>query len=84
MLICHCPAYYFTIILLAVSSSVQNKPYSKAIELVKQQYSGTVGGLVRGIGVVNLVHTDGKDHYPIDYRIVAREADGKTKHDHFK
>lgn len=38
---------------------------------------------MRRIGVVNLVHTDGKEHYPIDYRIYAHEADGKTKNDHF-
>jgi SRSO17 transposase len=69
---------------LIIDDSVQNKQYSKAIDLVKRQYSGAVGGLVRGIGVVNLVHTDGKDHYPIDYRIYANEADGKTKNDHFK
>jgi hypothetical protein len=69
---------------LILDDSVQNKQYSKAIELVKGQYSGAVGGLVRGIGVVNLVHTDGKEHYPIDYRIYAHEADGKTKNDHFR
>ena len=69
---------------LIIDDSVQNKQYSKTIELVKRQYSGAVGGLVRGIGVVNLVHTDGKEHYPIDYRIYASEADGKTKNDHFK
>jgi hypothetical protein len=69
---------------LIMEDSVQNKPYSKAIELVNKQYSGAVGGLVRGIGVVNLVHTDGKEHYPIDCRIYASEADGKTKNDPFK
>lgn len=53
---------------LMIDDSVQNKQYSKAIELVKRQYSGAVSGLVRGIGVVNLVHTDGQEHYPIDYR----------------
>jgi SRSO17 transposase len=69
---------------LIIDDSVQNKPYSKSIELVKRQYSGAVGGLVRGMGVVNLVHTDGKKDYPIDYRIYAHEADGKTKNDHFR
>ena len=39
---------------LIIDDSVQNKQYSKSIELVKRQYSGAVGGLVRGIGVVNL------------------------------
>lgn len=69
---------------LIVDDSVQNKQYSRKIELVKKQYSGAVHGLVRGIGVVNLVHSDGEDFYPIDYRIYAPEADGKTKNDHFR
>jgi hypothetical protein len=70
---------------LILDDSVQNKQYSRSIELVKLQYSGAAGGLVKGIGVVNLVHTNGQDreYYPIDYRIYAKEADGKTKNDHF-
>lgn len=69
---------------MIVDDSVQNKQYSRKIELVKKQYSGAEHGLVRGIGVVNLVHSDGTDFYPIDYRIYAPEADGKTKKDHFR
>jgi len=69
---------------LLVDDSVQNKRYSHKIELVKKQYSGAEHGLVRGIGVVNLVHSDGEAFYPIDYRIYAPEADGKTKNDHFR
>ena len=69
---------------LIVDDSVQNKQYSRKIELVKKQYSGATHGLVRGLGVVNLVHTDGQDFYPIDYRIYAPEADSKTKNDHFR
>jgi SRSO17 transposase len=69
---------------LIVDDSVQNKQYSRQIELVKKQYSGAEHGLVRGIGVVNLVHSDGDTFYPIDYRIYAPEADGKTKNDHFR
>ncbi len=71
---------------LIIDDSVQNKQYSRSIEMVKLQYSGAVGGLVRGIGVVNLVHTNGEagDHYPIDFRVYAKEADGKTKNDHFQ
>src|SRR5574338_677218 len=44
---------------LILDDSVQDKRYSKKIELVKLQYSGNEHGLVRGIGVVNLVHSDG-------------------------
>jgi SRSO17 transposase len=70
---------------LIIDDSVQNKQYSKSIELVKRQYSGATGGLVRGIGVVNLVHTNGQDDFnPIDFRIYAKMYDGKTKNDHFR
>ncbi|MEP6984141.1 MAG: transposase [Chloroflexota bacterium] len=34
--------------------------------------------------MINLVHSDGEDFYPIDYRIYAPEADGLTKNDHFR
>jgi SRSO17 transposase len=71
---------------MIIDDSVHNKEYSRSIEMVKLQYSGAVGGLVRGIGVVNLVHTNGEDgnHYPVDFRVYAKEADGKTKNDHFQ
>lgn len=71
---------------LLVDDSVQNKKHSHSIETVKLQYSGNEHGLVKGIGLVNLVHTNGfdGDFYPIDYRVYAPEADGKTKNEHFR
>ena len=71
---------------LMADDSVQDKRYSRFIELVKRQYSGATHGLVRGIGVVNLVHSSGTagDFYPIDYRIYAPDSDGKTKNEHFR
>jgi hypothetical protein len=71
---------------LLVDDSVQDKRYSCFIDLVKRQYSGAEHGLVRGIGIVNLVHSAGKDgdFWPIDFRIYAPDADGKTKNDHFR
>ena len=71
---------------LIVDDSVQDKRYSRFIELVKKQYSGKERGLVRGIGIVNLVHSSGEknDFYPIDYRIYNNEVDGKTKNEHFR
>lgn len=69
---------------LIADDSVQNKQYSDNIELVKLQYSGAEHGLVRGIGIVNLVHCDGTNYYPVDYRIYAPDQDGKTKNDHFQ
>jgi hypothetical protein len=69
---------------LIVDDSVQDKRYSREIELVKNQYSGAEHGLVNGIGIVNLVHSDGIDFAPIDYRLYAPMQDGKTKNDHFQ
>jgi hypothetical protein len=71
---------------LIVDDSVHDKRYSRFIELVRAQYSGNEHGVVKGIGVVSLVHSAGKDEdfYPIDYRVYAPEVDGKTKNDHFQ
>ncbi|MCP5127677.1 MAG: transposase [Gammaproteobacteria bacterium] len=69
---------------LIFDDSVQDKGFSKKIEMVKHQYSGNAHGLVKGIGVVNLVHTYKGDYYPLDFRIYSPDADGKTKNDHFR
>jgi hypothetical protein len=72
---------------LIFDDSVQDKRYSRHIELVKLQHSGAVGGLVDGIGVVSLVHRaglDSREFYPVDYRVYAPQTDGKTKNDHFQ
>ena len=39
---------------------------------------------MRGIGVINLVHSDGEDFDPIDDRLDAPEAEGKTQNDHLR
>jgi hypothetical protein len=71
---------------LIVDDSVQDKRYSRFMELVKWQYSGAEHRTVKGIGVVNLVHSDGQagDFYPIDYRVYAPAVDHKSKNDHFQ
>ena len=69
---------------LIVDDSVQDKRYSRKIEVVKNQYSGAEHGLVNGIGIVNLVHSDGTTFAPIDYRVYAPMQDGKTKNEHFR
>lgn len=69
---------------LIVDDSVQDKRYSRKIELVKNQYSGAEHGLINGIGIVNLVHSNGIDFAPIDYRLYAPMQDGKTKNQHFR
>jgi DDE superfamily endonuclease len=71
---------------LIVDDSVHDKRYSRFIELVRAQYSGNEHRVVKGIGVVSLVHSGGKegDFYPIDYRVYAPDVDGKTKNDHLQ
>ena len=71
---------------LLVDDRVQDKRYARFIELVRAQYSGNEHRVVKGIGVVNLVYSAGKDadFYPIDYRGYAPDVDGKTKNDHFQ
>jgi hypothetical protein len=74
---------------LIFDDSVQDKRYSHQIEMVKLQYSGAEGGLVRGIGVLNLLHssgaaTDEGEFYAVDYRIYDPASDGKTKNQHFR
>ncbi len=71
---------------LIVDDSVQNKRYSRFMELVKYQYSGAEHQVVKGIGVVNLVHSNGQEgnSYPIDYRVYAPEVDHKSKNHHFQ
>jgi Transposase DDE domain len=69
---------------LIVDDSVQEKPHARAIELVYPHYSGNKHAVVRGIDIVNLVHSSGDgDYYPIDYRIFAPEYEKATKNDHF-
>lgn len=71
---------------IIADDSVPDKRYSHFIELVKRQYSGKEHGLVKGIGLVNLVHSSGNDggFFPIDYRIYSPDTDKKTKNDHFQ
>jgi len=71
---------------LLFDDSVQDKRYATNMNLVYRQWSGAVHDVVKGIGVVNLVHSSGPDQefYPIDYRIYDPKGDGKTKQDHFR
>src|SRR5712692_7804989 len=71
---------------LLVDDRVHDKRYSRFMELVRAQYRGNAQRVVRGIGVVSLVHSAGKeeDCYPIDYRVYAPDVDGKTKNEHLQ
>jgi hypothetical protein len=69
---------------LIADDSVQEKPYAQAIELVYPHYSGNKHAVIRGIDIVNLVHSSGDgEYYPVDYRIYAPEYERATKNDLF-
>ncbi len=66
--------------------TVLDKNSSFAIELVRRQYSGNAGAVIKGIGVVTCVyvHPELDQFWLIDYRIYDPEGDGKTKLDHVR
>ena len=70
---------------LLMDDRVQDKRYSRFIEVAKRPYSGNAHGMVTGIGLVNLVYSSGQtgDFLPLDYRVYALDHDGQTKNDHF-
>ena len=69
---------------LVLDDSVQDKPYARQMDLVHYQWSGKQHGVVKGIGLLTLLWTDGDRHLPCDYRIYDKVVDGKTKNDHFR
>jgi hypothetical protein len=71
-----------TIGYLVVDDTVLDKPYASQIPFVKKQYSGKHHRVVKGIGLVNLLWSEGTKFIPIDYRIYHPDGDGKTKNDH--
>ena len=66
---------------LVLDDSVLDKPYAKRMDLVARQWSGKHGRVVRGIGLVTLLWSDGEALIPCDYCLYDR-ADGRTKNDH--
>jgi Transposase DDE domain len=64
--------------------TVLDKNTSFAIDLVRRQYSGNVGGIIKGIGVVTCVYVNPTTDcfWLIDYRVYDPDGDGKTKLDH--
>ena len=66
--------------------TVLDKNASFAIELVRRQYSGNAGAVIKGIGVVTCVYVNPEhdQFWLIDYRIYDPDGDGKTKLDHVR
>jgi hypothetical protein len=66
--------------------TVLDKNASFAIDLVRRQYSGNAGAVIKGIGVVTCVYVNPErdQFWLIDYRIYDPDGDGKTKLDHVR
>ncbi len=67
---------------LVLDDSVLDKPYAKQMGLVARQWSGKHGRVVRGIGLVTLLWSDGEALVPCDYCLYDKGTDGLTKNDH--
>jgi len=69
---------------LIFDDTVADKSHSHDIQGVRRQYSGNVGGVVKGIGIVTCVYYNAlaDRFWVIDYRIFDPDRDGKTKLDH--
>ena len=69
---------------LIFDDTVLEKRNTKKIEIARSQYSGAVGKVTTGIGVVSMVYYNPeiKKFWVIDYRIYAPNQDGKSKIDH--
>ena len=69
---------------LIVDDSVMDKSHSFKIDGVQKQYSGNAHGIIKGIGVVNLLYYNPviNRYWLIDFRIYNPEKDGKTKLKH--
>src|SRR5947207_12058909 len=66
---------------LIIDDSVMDKSHSFKIDGVQKQYSGNAHGIIKGIGVVNLLYYNPLiNHYwLLDFRIFDRYTDGKSK-----
>ena len=69
---------------LLFDDTVVSKPYAKAIQPVRRQYSGSEKRVIEGIGIITCVYVNPKTqaYWIIDYRIYDIERDGKTKLKH--
>jgi hypothetical protein len=64
--------------------TVIDKNHSHQIEMVRRQYSGNAGGIIKGIGIVNMLYYVPKQDkwYLLGYRVFDPDIDDKSKIDH--
>ena len=69
---------------LVIDDTVIDKIHSQHIELTYFQWSGKHRKVVKGIGLITLVWTDGSNTYPVDYRIYDKDGDMLSKNEHMR
>lgn len=71
---------------LLFDDTVIDKNSSSKIEMVRRQYSGNAGKVIKGIGVVTCVYVNPRtgQYWIIDYRFYDKDSDEKTKLHHVK
>jgi Transposase DDE domain len=69
---------------LIFDDTVLDKSHSHQIDMVRKQYSGNVGGVIKGIGIVNMLYYTPQDErwYLLGYRVFDPDIDNKSKVDH--
>jgi hypothetical protein len=67
---------------LLFDDTVLDKRYSKSIELVRRQYSGTEHRVGNGLSSCIYVNLITEQFWVIDYRLYDPDGDGKSKLDH--
>ena len=69
---------------LIIDDSVMDKSHSFKIDGVQKQYSGNAHGIIKGIGVVNLLYYNPliDRYWLLDFRLFNPDKDGKSKLDH--
>jgi hypothetical protein len=68
---------------LVLDDTILDKPYARKMDLVYHLWSGQHHRVVKGIGLLTLLWTDGDRHLPCDDRVYDKPNDQKTKNDHF-
>lgn len=71
---------------LIFDDTVLDKSHSRQIEMVRRQYSGNAGKVIKGIGVVNMVYyiPQTNQYYLLGYRIFDPDLDEKSKITHVR
>jgi hypothetical protein len=63
---------------------VLEKPYSQKNGLITYLWSNKEKKVVKGVGLITLLWTDGQSYIPCDFRVYDKPIGGQTKNQHFR